>query len=301
MPDRPLLLAVMGPTGAGKTFVAELLADALDAQLINADAFQVYRGLDIGTSKPTDKARYRLLDVKEPTEGFGVGEWIRLAQVELERLWDERRSAIVVGGTGFYVRALFEQYADLQGEPDPELRQELMRAEREQGLEALAERLRRLDPGAAEATDLKNPVRVRRALERLLSPAEPVKVSLPPFARHKVALIPPSEKLDPVLKNRVLAMLRAGWAAEVEALLEKGVTLDAPSMRAIGYQCVADFLNRQISQEEMVDRVWQATRRYAKRQRTWLRSEPDLREITSYGIDEGGLRDVVGQCLRLFT
>src|SRR5271165_7127776 len=130
----PRLIAVMGPTASGKTDVAEAIADALDAQLINADAFQVYRGMDIGTAKPRAKGRYRLLDLKAPNEGFGVGEFVQLAQTELNTLFQERRSAVVVGGTGLYIRALFEQYSELAASPEPALRAALMEREYRDGL-----------------------------------------------------------------------------------------------------------------------------------------------------------------------
>ena len=104
----------MGPTASGKTHLAESLADRLDALLINADAFQVYRDMDIGTAKPDAKERYRLIDFKNPDEGFGVGEWVRLALNCLSEAWSEKRSVVVVGGTGFYIRALFESYGEMK-------------------------------------------------------------------------------------------------------------------------------------------------------------------------------------------
>src|SRR5205085_344215 len=116
----------MGPTASGKSSLAEALAEQLDAQLINADAFQVYRGMDIGTGKSSCKERYLLLDLVSPSQQFGLGEWLRLAVVELERLFAEGRSAIVVGGTGLYIRALMEEYAEISSAPDPQLRSELM-------------------------------------------------------------------------------------------------------------------------------------------------------------------------------
>src|SRR5689334_3511641 len=127
----------MGPTGSGKTEVAEAIAERLGAQLINADAFQVYRGMDIGTAKPTEKHRYRLLDLKQPNAGFGVGEFVQLASEELRELHHEGRDAVVVGGTGLYIRALFEGYAEMVSPPDPNLRSELMARERTKGLATL--------------------------------------------------------------------------------------------------------------------------------------------------------------------
>src|SRR5689334_19868989 len=125
----------MGPTGAGKSAVAERLAEEFDARLVSADAFQVYRGLDIGTNKPEYGSKCALIDVVDPTEEFGLGQWVGLAQQELERCWELARNAIVVGGTGLYVRALFEEFADLRPPPDPDLRRLLEDREQREGLD----------------------------------------------------------------------------------------------------------------------------------------------------------------------
>ena len=132
-----MLIAVMGPTASGKTGLAEALADELDATLINADAFQIYRGMDIGTAKPKAKSRYALLDIKNPNEGYGVGEWAQSAQAIVQDAWIAAKSVIVVGGTGLYIRALFEEYDGLHPAPDPVLRSELELREQTEGLPAL--------------------------------------------------------------------------------------------------------------------------------------------------------------------
>ena len=171
----PLLIAVMGPTGSGKTPLAEALADELDAQLINSDAFQVYRKLDIGTAKPVSKDRYKLLDLIEPNEPFGLGEWLKLAAAEITRSYEMNQNVILVGGTGLYVRALFEQYSGMSGQPDPGLRRllnetpiEQLRERLEPGVvghrsgdgDRIREALRNRDRGFAEHVR----VRLRRAL-----------------------------------------------------------------------------------------------------------------------------------------
>ena len=164
----------MGPTASGKTALAEGLADRLGAVLVNADAFQAYRGMDVGTAKPENRGRYRLLDIKKPDETYGVGEFCVRAAEELHGVHEEGRSAVVVGGTGQYVRALFEEYRDLMPDPDPALR---ARVDREAGgggvggprHGASATGLPRSPP----RTDLRNPVRVTRALERIEDVAGP--------------------------------------------------------------------------------------------------------------------------------
>ena len=125
----------MGPTASGKSSLAEKIADALDAILLNADSFQVYRYLDIGTAKPTVKEQYRLLDLKDPNESFGVGEWVHLAQQELELAWERRQSVVIVGGTGLNIRALMERYGEMSGPPSPELRDALNQKLEREGLQ----------------------------------------------------------------------------------------------------------------------------------------------------------------------
>ncbi|MER3495692.1 MAG: hypothetical protein C4320_02025, partial [Armatimonadota bacterium] len=218
-----------------------------------------------GTGKPEHHDRYHLLDFKPPEEPYGAGEFVRLARVILEEAFPAGRSVVVVGGTGLYIRALFEEYADLSPLPPPELRAELTALP----LCELVSRLREQAPDLAARTDLGNPVRVSRALERLAAP--PVeRFTLPPFRKLKIALDPPD--LPERVRSRVRQMLDSGWREEVASLTDRGVSLDAPAFRAIGYRDVATG-NYGTLEEAVVS----LTLRYAKRQRTWLRSEPNLR------------------------
>jgi len=285
--SRPWLIAVMGPTASGKTTLAEQLADSMGAQLINADAFQVYWGLDIGTDKPERKDSYELLDIKHPSEPFGVGEFVVLASKILRRLFDERRHAVIVGGTGFYVRALLEGFDDLQPAPDPELRRGIENLERESGLAALVEQLRDLAPDAAAATDLQNPVRVRRALERALSSSPPIRFEVPAFRKLKVGLRVDKAELDRRIDARAEAMLLGGWVQEVERLMAEGVQVEMPGMRAIGYSDVAQLVAGAIDAVRTLNQIRAKTRQYAKRQITWLKSEPGLKWLDSEGETDG--------------
>jgi tRNA dimethylallyltransferase len=267
----------MGPTASGKTPLAEALAEEFEAQLINADAFQVYRGLDIGTAKPEAKNRYELLDIKDPIEGFGVGEFVELAGKLLQRLWRESRSAIVVGGTGLYIRALMEEYGEMAPPPDPELRRELVELQETGGVDALARRLRAADPAAAEKVDLRNPARVRRALERALDPRPPIRLEIPPFQKVKLGLMPNAEILGARIDSRVERMVQNGWTAEVRRLMEFGVPFEAPGLQAIGYRALYRHLGGHLLLEDALEAIRAETKQYAKRQRTWLRREPGLK------------------------
>lgn len=287
MPPRtPLMIAVMGPTASGKTALAERLADLLDAQLIAADAFQVYRGMDIGTAKPANRDRYLLLDFKDPSESTAVGEWAQMACDALQKLYEQGRSAVFVGGTGFYIRALFEGYADLSGPASEEVRAVIAEREAEVGMSGLADWLKELDPAAFERIDLQNPVRVRRALERALSPKSETFFSIPPYKRVKMALLPDKGELNLRIRKRVAEMMQNGWAAEAAALEGAGYSERAPGMRAIGYKTLLKLGKHELSLEQAIEEISVETRQYAKRQRTWLRSEPEVRVISQFGDTE---------------
>lgn len=277
----PFVLAVMGTTASGKTALAEALADRTEAVLVNADAFQVYRGLDIGTAKPRAKERYALLDIRDPHEQYGVGEFVQDAQREIDRAIAAERPVILVGGTGLYLRALMNEYRDLRELPDPELRQRLAVREREEGPEALVDELRRLAPEVAAAVDVRNPVRVRRALERVLGPGQPIRVQLPNVPRGKVALWPSSAEVDGAIRARLEQMMQNGWYAEVADLRRAGVDPGCPAFRAIGYQVLSDVFDGRLNLDEARERIVLETRRYAKRQRTWLRGEEELHRFES--------------------
>lgn len=277
----------MGPTGSGKSDVAEILADRLPATLINADAFQVYRGLDIGTNKPKDRSRYRLLDIKHPADGFGVGEWVQLAQAELESIWADGASAIVVGGSGFYIRALFEQYEDLRPPRSAEVQDRIEQLNAAGGLGAMLDALRELNPAALDGLDAQNPARVRRALEREMDAGETIQIQLPPFRKLKFALDPPSDHLRQRLQDRVGELLNAGWLEEVEELLRDGIEPDCPAFRAIGYHCIVEWTQGKFDRAKVTELITNATRQYAKKQRTWLRAEPNVTAVIKHDIGPG--------------
>lgn len=272
----------MGPTASGKSALAEALAEQLNAVLVNADAFQIYRGLDIGTAKPESRERYELLDIKNPDEGFGVGEFILLCLPILESAFAERRPVVVVGGTGFYIRALFEEYQDLGPEPDPEVRARIDKMRHE---ERLAELLQR-DPKKAGALDVKNPVRVQRALERLDSPSTSLAWQLPSCRKAKFALEAEPTCLNERIAERVDEMIRKGWVEEVENLRNQGWSPQSPGFRAIGYRTLFEHVEGRVEIEEAAATIVAETRNYAKRQRTWLRSEPNLACIGAVRLDE---------------
>jgi tRNA dimethylallyltransferase len=267
------LIGILGPTASGKSVVAESLADEFSAQLINADAFQVYMGFDIGTSKSKSKERYKGIDLIEPSEQFGVVQWIQYVIPILEECLKKCQSAIIVGGTGLYVRALFEEFSDMSSEPDPLLREQLQDELRTHGLDSLVSELMSLSP--ENRVDMANPIRVTRALEKLKS-VRTFKFSLPPFQKQKFALLPSVVATDSSIGLRLRAMMNEGFVEEVRRLVEKGVPKEAPAFRAIGYRTILRLLDGEVNGDEALSGIETETRRYAKRQRTWIRSEPNV-------------------------
>lgn len=285
-PDRPQLIAVMGPTATGKTDLAERLAKKLEARLISADAFQVYRGFDIGTAKPLDPQRYDLIDILEPSETFGVGDFIQRSLALLCPAYEAGQNAVIVGGTAYYVRALLEEFRELHGQPDPDLRESIRLRLESEGLTALVSELKELDPELAAKTDCLNPARVTRALERTCDTRPPIQFSLPPFRVLKIGLDPDVHQSRSRIVARVDRMMQNGWVAEALRLRKQGVSQSDPAMRAIGYGALWRHCDGEISLEETVELVVNETAQYAKRQRTWLRKEPRIERFAGFGDTE---------------
>lgn len=289
----PKLVAIYGPTASGKSLLAEAVAKRLDAQLINADAFMVYNGLDIGTNKPTNKADYELIDLVAPTHTFGVGEYIRAAEPILTNLFSLGRNAVLVGGTGFYLRALTEQYSELSPPPDSDLREKL----KKQSLPDLVEQLKSLNPELVETIDINNPIRVQRAIEKILTPQDPIQIQFPPFDVYKFGIVPPTDALKMKIFERTGILLTSGWKEEVESLLRQGVPVDSPGFRAIGYHSVIDWIEGKIEFEALVDDVALQTWQYARRQLTWNRKEPNLEPISIESMNDKVYGQAVNQLM----
>lgn len=277
----PLAIAIMGPTASGKSAVAEALATRLDARIVNADAFQVYRGFDIGTGKPADTSRYDLIDILEPTENYSAGRFVRDAEALVHGYLGEGRHTVVCGGTGLYVRALWEGY-EAMAPSDVALRGRL---KRDFNNVPLAQILEREGISAADLSyDVRsNPQRLLRFLEKRRMPNEPRSRTAWLSGHPKVAIDIGREPLVGRIEARIRRMVDDGWRDEVRQLLESGVPLSAPAFRAIGYRYLADSVEGRISMDEALHLTLVATRQYAKRQMTWLRREPRVLWVDGHG------------------
>jgi len=273
------LVAVVGPTATGKTDLALRLALAFEGEIIGADSRQVYRGMDIGTAKPTPEQRARvphwLVDVADPDEEFGLARYLDLAQAALEDIWSRGRSAFLVGGTGQYVWALLEGWQVPRIAPDWGLRWELEERAHREGPQAVHAELAALDPEAARRLDPRNVRRVVRALEVMRRTGRPLSecgTRRPPdFPWLALGVELPSEELYRRIDARVDAMMEAGFVEEVRGLLGRGYSPDLPAMSGIGYKQVCQHLAGELSLEEAVAHMKTETRRFVRHQRNWFR------------------------------
>jgi len=281
------VLAVLGPTGVGKSALALAVAERAGGEIVNADALQAYRGLDIGTAKPNEAERARvphhLVDILDPGERYSAGRFTELARRALAEIAARGRPALVVGGSGLYLRALFEGLAPMPP-VDPRVRERLRERHRREGLAPLRAELERLDPATAARLAPGDTQRTLRALEVALASGRPLSewLSSSPFVREAVSgvicigLTLPRGVLYDRLGVRVRLMVARGWLDEVRALLANGVGPEAPAFQAIGYSQWVRHLAGEYDLEEATRRIVVATRRYAKRQETWFRREPGI-------------------------
>jgi tRNA dimethylallyltransferase len=278
----PPVVAVVGPTATGKTALAVGLARRLGGEVVNADSMQLYRGMDIGTAKPTPEERggvphhvYDLWSVRDPAS---VAEYRRHARAEIDRLRAAGAVPLLVGGSGLYVRAVLDEL-DLPG-TDPAVRARLEAELASAGPDELHARLATLDPVAAEAILPSNGRRIVRALEVIELTGGPFRARLPePTPRYPVIGIgldrDPAE-LDERIAVRVDRMWAAGFVAEVEALVAEGLREGPTASRALGYAQVLAQLDGTLGAEEARERTVTTTRRFVRRQRSWFRRDTTL-------------------------
>jgi tRNA dimethylallyltransferase len=266
---------VVGPSGVGKTELAVKLAQHCDAEIIGADAFQIYRGMDIVTAKPSAEMRrkvpHHLIDLVPIEQKFDVAEYLAAAEQAIESVSRRGKVPLIVGGTGLYVRALTHGLADLPA-ANAELREEL----EQRSLSELQQQLRSLDPEGASQIDLQNQRRVVRAIEICLLTGRPFSQRRSQWDRDPqysgVLLVRQRDDLYARIDRRVEEMFAAGLLQEISRLPEPGPT----ARQAIGLAQAQACLRGEITEREAISRIQRATRRYAKRQLTWFRRDPML-------------------------
>ena len=279
----PVRVAVVGSTASGKSAIAMAAAQQLgDVDLVSVDSMQVYRGMDIGTAKPTHAERaairHHLLDLVEPTEEFTVADFRDAYAAALEEITRAGRRALLVGGTGLYHRVLVDDF-DLPGQW-PAIRSEL---EADANTGALFDRLQQLDPLAATKIEPGNRRRIVRALEVSLGSGRPFSSfgpgvdDYPPSAVEQIGVRWPRNVITDRIAQRVRQMIADGLVAEVQALAESGLSRTAA--QALGYKEILAMLDGQMSQDEAIAAIITHTRQFAVRQERWFRRDPRVRWI----------------------
>jgi len=279
---------IVGPTSVGKSEVALNVAEKLDAWIICADSRQVYSGMDIGTAKPNklERARVRhfLIDIVSPDSVFSTVEFVDAAKGAIKQAFDNGKNALIVGGTGLYIRALVAGFDFANVSRADEIRDDISKRLEEHGLDSLAEELHQLDPDAANEIDLKNPHRVIRALEIVKVRGKPLSESR---GKNKsteydfavVGLRRERESLNERIRARTYSMIQAGWIDEVRALEKHNYPENSPAMTGIGYKELRQYLQGEITKEMAIEKIIIRTRQYAKRQMTWFRADDYIKWI----------------------
>jgi len=285
------ILVLSGPTASGKSSAAVALARLFPLEIVNADSMQVYRGMDIGTAKPTPAERteipHHLIDVADPDEEYSAGRFVAGAGEAIRGIRERRRYPLVSGGTGMYIRALLRGLDPLPS--DPSVRARLSRRWEEEGGAVLHGELARIDPGGAARIHPSDRGRLVRALEVAELTGEPASARKTSWSgggrRFRVlflVLAVDRAELYRRIDLRVDSMFRAGLVEEVERLLAKGYGPELRCMKALGYRHVVSHLRDGIPLEQAVSQMKRDTRRYAKRQITWLSGEPETVSLAGH-------------------
>ncbi len=303
--NRPRVIVVCGPTGIGKTRTAIHLAERFNGEIIGADSMQIYRWMDIGTAKPTPAEQacvtHHMVDIVDPDTSYDAARYARDAGNVIRELHDRGVVPIVAGGTGLYIKALIYGLFDSRP-PDPDIRRELEHLADAHGPSYLHTQLTACDPQAAAGIHVNDRFRIIRALETYQATGRPIsdhqrqhRFAQPRFATFKVGLTMPREDIYARIDQRVDQMVAEGLLEEVRGLLARGYGAELKSMQSIGYRHMADHLIKGVDWEETLRLLKRDTRRYAKRQFTWFRADPDITWIAPSQI--GSLQSAIASFL----
>lgn len=284
--DRPRLVILLGPTGAGKSGLAIELAESFGGEILNADSMQIYRYLDIGTAKPTPEERQRvkhhMLDLVTPDQPFHAALYRTLGRKTVDSLHRKGTPIFVVGGTGLYIKAL-TQGLFTSPEIEPDVRERLKHEAEQKGRKFLYDRLAEVDPESATHIHSNDLFRTIRALEVFESTGLPIsffrnqhRFGDRPYLTLKIGLEIPREKLYRRIEERVERMIERGLLHEVEAVMKMGYGPELKPMQSLGYKQMVQFLSNELGWAEAVSLMKRETRRYAKRQSTWFRADREV-------------------------
>lgn len=285
---RPPLIVIVGPTAVGKTDVAIQLAERMSGEIVSADSRLLYRGMDIGTAKPTAaqlaRVRHHLIDVADPDEIWSLAAFQQAAGKAIGGIHKRGKLPILVGGTGQYLRAIIEGWLPPKIAAQPRLRFALAAWAGELGKEEIHWRLATVDPVAAASIDARNLRRTLRALEVIFATGQRFstqrKKAESDYRVLQIGLTRPRPELYARIDERIQQMLNAGWLEEVKGLLAKGYDADLPSLSAIGYRQLIEHLRGEMSLDQAVEEIKRATRLFVRRQANWFKpSDPRIQWV----------------------
>jgi len=292
------LVAIVGPTGIGKSRLALHLAGRFNGEIVSADSRQVYRVLDIGTAKPTQQelslVPHHMIDVVNPDDDFSLALFQRMANRAIDDIFRRNRLPFLVGGTGLYVRAVLEGWQVPDVSPDSQFRYSIEKRAGEGGTDELYEELVKVDPEAARKIDRHNVRRIIRALEVHAGAGRPFsrlgRKKAPAFSSFIIGLTAARAVLYRIVDNRVDNMIERGFVREVENLLKMGYHLDLPSMSGIGYRQIGQYLNGELTLDEAVNKIKTETHRFIRHQYAWFRLADE--KIHWFDVESQGDEDI---------
>ncbi len=286
------IVAIVGPTGVGKTYLSLQIARRFNVEVVSVDSRQIYRHLDIGTAKPTLEDRlvafHHLIDIADPKDDFSLATYLKMARSVIEEIHGRGAIPLLVGGTGQYFRALVENWQVPTVPPDWAFREKMGKFLLDQGVEALYDKLKLIDPMSARIIDPKNSRRVIRALEVYehtgTSFSELRTMSDPSYTALVVGVTTNREKLNLWIDSRVDNMIDLGWVREVRNLLDLGINRQHASMSSVGYRELIDYLDGSIEFSEAIQNIKTKTRRFARNQYGWFSlSNPSIEWVEHDG------------------
>lgn len=298
------IIVIAGPTAVGKTKYAIEAAKALDGEIVSCDSMQLYKYMDIGSAKPTkeelSQVKHHLVDIIDPAQPFSVALYQKLARQAIEEIFGKGKIPVIAGGTGLYLNSLLYDMDFGKASKNTELRQRLEEEASSMGTEFLHNKLKNLDPKAAERIHPNNTKKIIRAIEGACSGMgikdfKDCKEKCKNYEAILIGLTRNREELYDRINKRVDLLLSRGLFDEVEELLSMGLSEKDISMKGIGYKEVIGFFNGLYEKDEAVELIKKNTRHFAKRQLTWFRRYEDIKwlNISDYGSDEAAIEEMI--------
>jgi tRNA dimethylallyltransferase len=276
------VIVIVGPTASGKTSLSIEVASQINTEIISADSRQFYRELNIGTAKPSSedlkRVKHHFINFLDPLEDYNISRFREEALIVCEKLWSKGQIPVITGGSGLYIKALIDGISNTP-DPDPELRERLMKEKELYGADYLYNKLRKIDPVISASMIPQNWKRVIRALEvyyimgRPISEVHKDSAMKDSLSSYQFGIMWDRKVLYDRINTRVDEMIRVGFVDEVRELLQRGFNPDSNSFNTVGYKEIVSFLKEEISFEKAVELIKRNTRRYAKRQLTWFRKD----------------------------